>query len=240
MNCTFHDQALKYAFGSCGESEKAVIKNHLENCGKCRDMVNDILSAEAMLPERHWPIVSRKLSGRIIKAMPYARKRKKHVISLKNPVLAYRHPAFQAAFIIIIFISGMLFQRKLADSNFNQNRILNDQSVEVIRDNQFLHNYLLDAQVLLLDYANISGKRLTQEEWEFQIYITRQTLETTRLVKAQITNGNAPLIRLINEIEWVLEDVIYSDQIQPADKAKNAMESINKNHLLSKIRGYII
>jgi len=249
MNMACHDKekTLSYILGEIVPQEEAPLKDHMGTCQECSTLLDAVEETRQILGKRRLPKEPAGLADRCMQKIQTEHPDKRKASRSWSPLdrlLIWPVPVRRWAFITVVFCLGIGFGKVLFNPPtwleryeylFNNETIFDDGN-----PNRVLHNYLLGVETLFLNLSNMDDPSLlNDDEWEMEMDVTRKMLHRTRQIKNRVEREDDALYHLVNEIEWVLDDIIGTAEINLAGLSRDVRETIDKQQLLTKIHGFI-
>lgn len=247
MACKEKNKVLPYLLGELHDQEQEPFQNHVEMCGECDELYKGFEETGKLLQKRVFRKIPAGLADNCLRRIRMERshpRKASRFETLLDRFTLWPHPAWRWALIVVVFFGGLGLGKILFDpptwfERYNQlssnNSPLND-----LNENRALRNYLLSVETLFLNLSNMDDPSLLDDkEWEMEMEITREVLHRTREVKNHLENRDQELYQLVTEIEWVLEDVIGTAEINLAELSADVRQSIDERQILTKIHGFI-
>ena len=216
---------------------------HVEHCPECHQLLQEFEETGKILGNRTLPSAPDGLVGDCLLRIRKAGRDQKASIA-ERFFLPRLRPGLQWAAIIVVFFMGLglgklLFQPPVWLERYG--RLAQNRAASLpIDDNRAMRSYLLSVEMLLLDLSNMDDPALLDDdEWDMEIQITREILQRTRQIKNRLGDGDRRLYQLVAEIEWILEDVLGTANIDVAGLPPDVRRAIDDQQLLTKIHEYI-
>ena len=242
MTCPFEKQTLLLCTGDLHDKEQKEALHHITLCSDCHSLFQDFQETEIVLQKRILPDPPRNLARECFKEV------KKKLSNERKPSIRpakylFSRPALRWAFVIVIFFSGLGLGKILfAPPNWVHqyaNMIRRRISTNKIDDNRFVRNYFLNVETFFLELSNIDDpSQIDDEDWNMEMKIASQVLQKTRQMKHYAKGKDDALFTLLADIEMVLEDVIQTPKQEFVYYCRSIQNSIQENHLLTKIHGF--
>ena len=247
MACRMKKQVLPYFLGELCEEEKEVIQNHVETCPECGGLLEEFEETGRLLKRRMFPELPDGVAKECLQKIGSETRPWRGASVLEKLLDRFTlrpKVVWRWAVLVVVFCSGLCLGKFLFDPPTwleRYERMVRSREMSGrIDENWSLRNYLLSVETLFLDLANMDDPALLDEEdWIMEREIAHEILSRTRRMKDVAEDGNPELYRLVLEIEWVLEDVLGSAEVNLADLSKDVRQSIDERRLLAKIHNYI-
>jgi hypothetical protein len=246
MTCPLEKQTLRLCTGDLNDTEHQETFKHIKKCPDCHLIFQDFQETEKYLKKRILPHTPKSLARDCYKRIEkeFSNERKTSAATVRFPFSRWAlRPALQWALVCIIFISGLgLGKIIFAPPNWvNQytNMIRRRISANKIDDSRFVRNYFLNVETFFLELANIDDpSKIDDEDWNMEMKIANQVLQKTRQMKHHAEEKDDTLYTLLTDIEMVLEDVINTPKQEFIHYCQSIQNSIQENHLMTKIHGF--
>ena len=243
MACKQQEKVVSFVLGELSHQNRERFREHAESCPECHQFLQEFEETGKIIGTRTLPSAPAGLIDDCLLRIRRAGQNRKASIVERffHPRL---RPGLQWAAIIVVFFMGLGLGKLLFKpptwlgryGRLAQNRT----AIHHINDNRALRSYLLSVEMLFLDLSNMDDPALLDDdEWDMEIQITREILQRTRQIKNSLGDRDHQLYQLVAEIEWVLEDVLGTANIDVAGMPTNVRQAIDDQQLLTKIHEYI-
>ena len=243
MSCKQRENVVSFVLGELSHHNSEQFHEHVKHCPECHQLLQEFEETGKILGSRTLPNAPNGLIGDcLLRIRRSGRDRKASIV--ERFFLPRLRPGLQWATIIVVFSMGLglgklLFQPPAWLERYGR-LAQNRETFLPIDDNRAMRSYLLSVEMLLLDLSNMDDPALLDDdEWETEIQITREMLQRTRQIKNRLGDGDRRLYQLVAEIEWVLEDVLGTTNIDVAGLPPDVRRAIDDQQLLTKIHEYI-
>jgi len=243
MACKQRENVVSFVLGELSHQNSEPFHEHVKSCPECHQLLQEFQETGKILGIRTMPSAPDGLVGDCLLRIRNAGQDRKASID-ERLFLPRLRPGLQWATIVMVFFMGLglgklLFQPPVWLERYG--RLAQNQVAFLpIDDNRAMRSYLLSVEMLLLDLSNMDDPALLDDdEWNTEIQITREMLKRTRQIKNRLGDGDLRLYQLVAEIEWVLEDVLGTANIDVAGLPPNVRRAIDDQQLLTKIHEYI-
>jgi hypothetical protein len=243
MACKQREDVVSFVLGELSHQNSEPFHEHVKHCPECHQLLQEFEETGNILGSRTLPSAPDRLVDDCLLRIRRAGRDQKASIVERFFLPRFR-PGLQWAAIIVVFFMGLglgklLFQPPAWLERYG--RSAQNRAVFLpIDDNRAMRSYLLSVEMLLLDLSNMDDPALLDDdEWDIEIQITREILQRTRQIKDRLGDGDRRLYQLVVEIEWVLEDVLGTANIDVAGLPPDVRRAIDDQQLLTKIHEYI-
>jgi len=247
MACKEKNKVLPYLLGELHDQGREPFQDHVEMCEECDEIFKAFEETGKLLRKRTFRKVPARLADNCLRRirMKSSHQRKSYRFeAMLDRFTLWPQPVWRWALLVVIFFGGLGLGKILFDPPtwFERYDKLtsNNSSLNDLNENRALRNYLLSVETLFLNLSNMDDPSLLDDkEWEMEMEITREVLHRTREVKNHFENRDQELYHLVTEIEWVLEDVIGTAEIDLAELSADVRQTIDARQILTKIHGFI-
>ena len=247
MECPRTKRVLSYALGEYHDEERKAFRDHVESCSECRELLKAFEATEQLLKMRTLPEAPAKLKRECLRRIDVEAKSRGNATAFRrlwNGLLWRPQPAGRIAVLVVVFCSGLGLGKLLFDQpswlDRTRRMVQNGSMFETLDNNRVLRNYLLSVETHFLNLSNMENPVLIhREDWDAEMKFTQEILKRTRKMKEIVRHKNLELYQLVSEIEWVLEDVIRTPELELADLSKELRRDIDERRLIAKIHGFI-
>jgi hypothetical protein len=243
MPCNEWEKIQDFWTGDMEEQDRRACKRHLKECASCRERLRALREVEATLKTREEMAVPGDLEMRIRKSIPG-----KVRVSRRLPVLkpfleipGRRRVLGWAGALVCVFLLGLGSGKLLFDRESGSGPLARIDRTSLTADPQrFLRNYFLSVETLFLDLSNMEDpEHWNAEEWAMEVDLAREMLHRTREIQLSRLVEDVQMIRLLNDIRSVLEEMTGSYTLDRTTLTRNVREAIDNRHLLMKINGFM-
>jgi hypothetical protein len=243
MACKDEKYILSYCLGELESGEHHRLRQHLKTCPACGDLLREFQETGKLLRQRPRPRAPKGLTAdclQKIKNIGQDIRPSKFNLSWVPRSM----PALRWATLIAVFCAGLGLGKLIFNpptwmekyGRFVQSQI----DMNPVDEHRQLRSYLLSVETLFLDLANMDNPAfIGEEEWKLEMDVTREILTRTRQMKHRLRDTDAELLRLVTEIEWVLEEIVGTGRNNLAGMSDDVRQTIDQGQLLTKIHGYI-
>jgi hypothetical protein len=243
MKCNKKSKALLYLFDQLEKSEYDIYKKHMESCAACQLFLYELQQTQKIMQSRSYPEIPEDLIKTSIRLVRDESKSKKNPLLFKTKkkrFIPFLRPSWQMAVLFLVFLIGFgIGKIGLSPVAWRNSFYLISQSHGNRRNAAVLQDYLLGVETLFLDLSNREKNLLIEEEEiRKEILLTHDALKKTKKIKKIIKDKDTQLFQLILEIEWVLEEILFSVQQDKNNFSKDAREKLEEYPLLVKIYHY--
>ncbi len=242
MSCPEEKNVALLCAGALAPGEKERILRHIGSCGACSALQAQFGAADRLLRSRKEVRIPDGLARMCVKRIgasvpsPVQRPGFASVGSYRKLRLAF------AAGMALIFLAGLAAGKFiLGDSSFGRRHSVTGmlRTPETADETRKVKYYLIGVEALFLDFSNMEDPGLLEkDEWKSQMDLCRKVLKQTGRVKAMAEN-DMELLRLVNEIEWVLTDILGRMELDLAYSTNDLARDIHDQKLINRIHEYV-
>jgi hypothetical protein len=243
MACKQRENVVLFMLGELSHQNRNQFKEHVNRCPECHQLLQEFQETGKILQGRTLPSAPDGLVGDCLLRIRRSGQNRK--VSIVERFFQPRfRPGLQWVAIFMVFFMGLglgklLFQPPAWLERYGK-LAQNQVAFLPIDDNRATRSYLLSVEMLLLDLSNMDDPSLLDDdEWDMEIQITQEMLQRTRQIKNRLGDGDRRLYQLVAEIEWVLEDVLGTANMEMAGLPPDVRRAIDDQQLLTKIHEYI-
>jgi hypothetical protein len=247
MACEKKNHVLSDILGELPDEERKTFRKHATTCMECKELLKEFEETQQLLERRALPEAPEDLVEGCLRKIG---KENRHTTRasvfgrLLNRLAWWQEPAWQWAVLVIVFCGGLGLGKILFDPPTWVERygklVRNRPMQNSVNENRSLRNYFLSVETLFLDLSNMDDRSLLDdEEWDMEMDITREVLHRTRQIKNDVKDRNNEIYQLVTEIEWVLEDMLGTEEFDFAGLSKDVRQVIDERQLLTKIHEFI-
>jgi hypothetical protein len=246
-NCTFEKLLVPYLQDELDDQERSRISEHLSSCENCQYLLTDLQTVDAALmnykrqaapaelysayekrlaqlfqPEPAWKTISRSLGA--------------FVSSLFISTLPSFRVARAVAILVIGVFVGRFFFMPTPEPSIQQT-VASSQTMLSKEDIQFISNYMVQSELLLLTIANTASTEPTVDDIDFNKDIAQTLLYKTAQVqrKAEALDDDV-IVTFLNHLELVLLEISNRDDSEIRDAFENIKDMVNEAEMVQKSR----
>ncbi len=246
-NCSFENLLVPFLHDELDENDRSIVKTHLDTCDSCQKFLAELKSVDASLatytrkaapsdiysayekqlaqlfqPESVWRLLSHRFSAFV------------------SSLFVSNAPAFRTARALAILLVGVFVGRLFfvpVPQPTTQNSPAESHSMLSREDIQYIADYMVKSELLLLTIANTASQEPTDDDIYFNKDIAQTLLYKTAQVqrKAEALEDDV-ILTYLNHLELVLLEISNRDDDEIRDAFQNIRDMVNEADMVQKSR----
>lgn len=227
MACFDEQTIIRLLTGELESGQADAVLRHMESCSRCAELYNRYNHIGNMISTREMPSPPRGLARSIIASVSRSKAGNNALLPLP-----WIRPAAAFAIGAALFAAGLHTGRFVSRMNAPVTRQTTAQPS--------VNSYLVNTQMMLLEYTNITPQQYTGSTNDtVSLETAMHILEKTRVVRELVEPDDRELRSLLTEIEHFMEEIIISRQGGSEELEGRVRREIAEQQILLRLGRFI-